>query len=98
MKPGFIIGNLTTGIANIDDFLWRIVAGCVTMGYFPEEPIESSALLSSLDGLAANTVDYLNSASERMTTVKSLTIRTSRFCESINAALAVQLTPKPVQL
>lgn len=38
LKPAFIIGNAVTGIANGDDFLWRVVAGCVSIGCFPLEP------------------------------------------------------------
>jgi thioester reductase-like protein len=98
VKPGFIIGNPTTGIANTDDFVWRVVACCVTMGCFPQEPTESYMFMSSLDGLAATTIENLSSASGRMAKVKSLAMQTSKFWESVNTALALRLKAKPVRL
>ncbi len=38
VKPGYIIGDYTTGLSNVDDFLWRVVAGAVRMQSYPQEP------------------------------------------------------------
>ncbi|PLB36947.1 uncharacterized protein BDW47DRAFT_126854 [Aspergillus candidus] len=35
VKPGQIIGDVHTGVANADDFLWRIVMGAVRVGARP---------------------------------------------------------------
>ncbi|KJX93932.1 non-ribosomal peptide synthetase like protein [Zymoseptoria brevis] len=37
VKPGCIIGNVETGSANADDFLWRYVRTCIKLGAFPRE-------------------------------------------------------------
>lgn len=37
VKPGLIIGPTQTGVANIDDFLWRAAATAVSMGKCPLE-------------------------------------------------------------
>ncbi|PQE30595.1 nonribosomal peptide synthase protein [Rutstroemia sp. NJR-2017a WRK4] len=37
VKPGQIIGDVYTGVANVDDFLWRVVMGAVRLGARPLE-------------------------------------------------------------
>ncbi|KAL8865075.1 MAG: hypothetical protein Q9198_009490, partial [Flavoplaca austrocitrina] len=32
VKPGYVIGNAETGVANQSDFLWRLVKGCIDIG------------------------------------------------------------------
>ncbi|KAL8649433.1 MAG: hypothetical protein Q9226_005578 [Calogaya cf. arnoldii] len=34
VKPGYMIGDAKTGIANQSDFLWRLVKGCVEIGAY----------------------------------------------------------------
>jgi amino acid adenylation domain-containing protein/thioester reductase-like protein len=38
IKPGRIIGDVYTGVANADDFLWRVVMGAVRLGARPIDP------------------------------------------------------------
>lgn len=35
VKPGLIIGTGDEGIPNTDDFLWRLVSACITVGGYP---------------------------------------------------------------
>lgn len=35
VKPGLIIGTEEEGIPNTDDFLWRLVQSCITIGGYP---------------------------------------------------------------
>ncbi|KAI9098595.1 hypothetical protein DFS34DRAFT_78758 [Phlyctochytrium arcticum] len=35
IRPGYIVGDSTTGVANTDDFLWRLVKGCLQLGKIP---------------------------------------------------------------
>ncbi|KAJ3014108.1 large subunit of alpha-aminoadipate reductase [Thoreauomyces humboldtii] len=35
IRPGYIVGDSTTGVNNTDDFLWRLVKGCVQLGKVP---------------------------------------------------------------
>ncbi|KAK3685288.1 hypothetical protein B0T22DRAFT_465275 [Podospora appendiculata] len=37
VKPGLIIGNAGRGVANVDDFVWRIVAASAAVGAYPTE-------------------------------------------------------------
>lgn len=34
-RPGYVIGDSKTGVTNTDDFLWRLMKGCVELGYIP---------------------------------------------------------------
>ncbi|KAF6795323.1 NRPS protein [Colletotrichum sojae] len=38
VKPGLIIGNADEGVANVDDYLWRVVAASAALGVYPSEP------------------------------------------------------------
>ncbi|KAJ1652052.1 large subunit of alpha-aminoadipate reductase [Dispira simplex] len=35
IRPGYIVGDTQTGVTNTDDFLWRLVKGCVQLGEVP---------------------------------------------------------------
>ncbi|KAL8897652.1 MAG: hypothetical protein Q9207_007102 [Kuettlingeria erythrocarpa] len=34
VKPGYMIGDAETGMANRSDFLWRFIAGCIDIGQY----------------------------------------------------------------
>ncbi|KAJ3038477.1 large subunit of alpha-aminoadipate reductase [Rhizophlyctis rosea] len=35
VRPGYIVGDSQTGVGNTDDFLWRLVKGCLQLGKVP---------------------------------------------------------------
>ncbi|CAG8442262.1 2035_t:CDS:10 [Ambispora gerdemannii] len=35
MRPGYIIGESRTGVTNTDDFIWRLIKGCIQLGLIP---------------------------------------------------------------
>ena len=35
IRPGYIVGDSKTGVSNTDDFLWRLVKGCLQLGKIP---------------------------------------------------------------
>lgn len=41
IKPGRIIGTAGKGIANLDDYLWRVVATSIALGVHPEDSHDS---------------------------------------------------------
>lgn len=45
IKPGLIIGSESRGVPNTDDFIWRLVSGCVAIGAYPEEEEDSWAYI-----------------------------------------------------
>ncbi|OMH86385.1 L-aminoadipate-semialdehyde dehydrogenase [Zancudomyces culisetae] len=35
VRPGYIIGDSRSGVTNTDDFIWRLVKGCIQLGKYP---------------------------------------------------------------
>ncbi|KAJ3217331.1 large subunit of alpha-aminoadipate reductase [Dinochytrium kinnereticum] len=35
VRPGYIVGDSKSGVGNTDDFLWRLVKGCIQLGKVP---------------------------------------------------------------
>lgn len=52
-RPGFIMGDSRTGVTNPDDFMSRLVAGCVEMGCYPDLPAQRKEFVP---------VDYVSDA------------------------------------
>ncbi|KAF6747181.1 alpha-aminoadipate reductase Lys1p [Ephemerocybe angulata] len=36
VRPGYVVGDSKTAVTNTDDFLWRMVKGCVQLGLVPD--------------------------------------------------------------
>ncbi|KAJ7770459.1 alpha-aminoadipate reductase Lys1p [Mycena metata] len=36
VRPGYVVGDSKTAVTNTDDFLWRLVKGCVQLGLVPD--------------------------------------------------------------
>ncbi|KZP25738.1 alpha-aminoadipate reductase Lys1p [Athelia psychrophila] len=36
IRPGYVVGDSTTAVTNTDDFIWRMVKGCVQLGLVPD--------------------------------------------------------------
>ncbi|KAI1866903.1 hypothetical protein JX265_007479 [Neoarthrinium moseri] len=52
VKPGIIIGTATEGIANTDDFIWRLVAGACEAGAFVDGEQDAIVSLAGADHVA----------------------------------------------
>lgn len=52
IRPGYIAGSLSKGLANRKDFLWRLVAGCVEIGAFNRDEAERWLYIASVDYVA----------------------------------------------
>ncbi|KAI8370997.1 L-aminoadipate-semialdehyde dehydrogenase [Blakeslea trispora] len=35
IRPGYILGDSRSGVTNTDDFIWRLMKGCVELGFLP---------------------------------------------------------------
>ncbi|KAJ1674619.1 large subunit of alpha-aminoadipate reductase, partial [Spiromyces aspiralis] len=35
VRPGYVVGDSKTGVTNTDDFIWRLVKGCIQLGQTP---------------------------------------------------------------
>ncbi|TFK20663.1 aminoadipate-semialdehyde dehydrogenase [Coprinopsis marcescibilis] len=55
IRPGYVVGDSKTAVTNTDDFLWRMVKGCVQLGLVPDinntvnmVPVDHVALCTAL--------------------------------------------------
>ena len=63
IRPGYIVGHSQSGVTNTDDFLWRLVKGCIQLGKVPH--------ISNIVNMCS--VDYVaDSISEIVASPKSL--------------------------
>ncbi|KAF9102420.1 large subunit of alpha-aminoadipate reductase [Mortierella sp. GBA35] len=35
IRPGYVLGHTQTGVTNTDDFIWRLIKGCIELGSVP---------------------------------------------------------------
>lgn len=57
VKPGFIIGTAEEGIANIDDFLWRLVATCIQIEGYNEADADCWLFVADVGHVAETIVE-----------------------------------------
>lgn len=53
VKPGYIIGTPEEGVANVDDFIWRLTASCVDIKGYNAMDANSWLFISDADHVAA---------------------------------------------
>jgi L-aminoadipate-semialdehyde dehydrogenase len=61
VRPGYVLGHSVTAVTNTDDFIWRMVKGCLQLGLIPDinntvnlVPADHVALLTSLSALTVD--------------------------------------------
>ncbi|PQE17917.1 non-ribosomal peptide synthetase protein [Rutstroemia sp. NJR-2017a WRK4] len=59
VKPGLIIGTAEEGAANTTDFLWRYVAGAVSIGCYPNPAKDDWLRVASVDRVANTIINAL---------------------------------------
>jgi amino acid adenylation domain-containing protein/thioester reductase-like protein len=95
VKPGRLIGNKDKGVANTDDYLWRVVAGAVSMGIYPTRdtdqwmPVADVSMASNVISNKLFAVSHDNTAFEDIT----VGVSTLKFWELVNAQLDTPCTP-----
>lgn len=52
LKPGYIVGTMAEGIGNVDDFLWRLVAGAVSIKGFRKDDTDLWVFVATVDSIA----------------------------------------------
>lgn len=56
VKPGYIIGAASNGLANRTDFIWRLIAGCVEIGAYNGDDAAKWLYVADVDTVAWNVV------------------------------------------
>lgn len=59
IRPGYIVGDSQTGVGNTDDFLWRLVKGCIQLGKVPK--ISNIVNMCPVDYVASSVISVLSS-------------------------------------
>ncbi|ORY99593.1 alpha-aminoadipate reductase Lys1p [Lobosporangium transversale] len=50
IRPGYVLGHTRTGVTNTDDFIWRLIKGCIELGQVPN--INNAVNLCPVDYVA----------------------------------------------
>ncbi|GAA6017490.1 hypothetical protein JCM11491_006841 [Sporobolomyces phaffii] len=50
IRPAYIVGDSSSAVTNTDDFLWRLVKGCIQLGHIPD--IENTINMVPVDHVA----------------------------------------------
>lgn len=95
VKPGFVIGTLTEGIANTDDFIWRIVAGSTAIGGYNSDEAEMWLFLVGTDSFSAIISDCLQSSTHEGSRKILEGLPVGEFWRAVNVELGVDLLPMP---
>lgn len=56
VKPGYIVGSTSSGIANTTDFIWRLVAGCIDIGAYNADEANHWLFVADVDHVASAVV------------------------------------------
>ncbi|KAL8833240.1 MAG: hypothetical protein Q9170_004404, partial [Blastenia crenularia] len=77
VQPGYIIGSPSNGIANLTDFIWRLVAGCLEIGAYNAEESNHWLFIADVDRVAEAITQpiFANSLSNEQTSASSRTNR-----------------------
>ena len=65
VKPGYIVGGVSNGLANRKDFIWRLVAGCVEIGAYNRDEAEHWLYVASADLVAEHVVGCIDSSESK---------------------------------
>ncbi|KAI0064915.1 large subunit of L-aminoadipate-semialdehyde dehydrogenase [Artomyces pyxidatus] len=53
VRPGYVVGDSDTAVTNTDDFIWRLVKGCIQLGLVPD--IHNTVNMVPVDHVASCT-------------------------------------------
>ncbi|KAH7042794.1 non-ribosomal peptide synthetase [Macrophomina phaseolina] len=89
VKPGLVVGAADTGVANLDDFVWRLVAASARLRAFPAEPRTHWLYLADAHSVAQAVVSqlFLPSAAAFVDIATGMTV--PAFWETVMAGLGV---------
>lgn len=80
VRPGYVMGDSKTAVTNTDDFIWRMVKGCLQLGLIPDinnsvnlVPVDHVALLASLSALSPQTPTTLSQSPQSTLNVIQVT-------------------------
>ncbi|EJD05378.1 large subunit of L-aminoadipate-semialdehyde dehydrogenase [Fomitiporia mediterranea MF3/22] len=64
VRPGYVVGDSQSAVTNTDDFIWRLVKGCIQLGLVPDinnainmVPVDHVAYIISAAAVSPSTVE-----------------------------------------
>ncbi|KAK5991430.1 Nonribosomal peptide synthetase lcsA [Cladobotryum mycophilum] len=96
VKPGRIIGSPDTGVCNLDDFIWRIVAGAALIGAHPVDSVDTWMHIADVATVATAILDHVFTSEEIESFAnvsKGMPVRT--FWGLVNSELGNTCAPLP---
>jgi amino acid adenylation domain-containing protein/thioester reductase-like protein len=96
VMPGRIIGTAQEGVSNVDDLLWRLVAGAAALKAYPEESAEDFMYVEDVGRVAASVIDQVFTP-EPISSYVDVPggVPMTVFWEEVNSQLEVPCQPLP---
>lgn len=97
IKPGMIIGTADKGVANVDDFIWRVVSTASRLRLFPVDTEESWVPVSDAGFVASQTVAQVltDDVSSYVNVANTFGLSSFDFWEQVNSELNHPCEPVP---
>ncbi|KAG9004721.1 large subunit of alpha-aminoadipate reductase [Tulasnella sp. JGI-2019a] len=87
VRPGYVVGESQSAVTNTDDFLWRLVKGCIQLGLIPD--INNTVNMVPVDHVArCTTLASINAPSSTFTQVYHVTAKPAIRYNDLLLALA----------
>ncbi|APA06242.1 hypothetical protein sscle_01g010120 [Sclerotinia sclerotiorum 1980 UF-70] len=95
VKPRLIIGTTQEGVANTTDFLWRYVAGAITIGAYPLPCKNDWLTVAHADLIASSTINTLihTPKNQKYTLDINCGISMQKFWDLVNKHMGDRLRP-----
>lgn len=93
VKPGRIIGTAEHGVANVDDFVWRVVSTAASIQAYPEEPSEHWMVMQDVGIVASNVLNQLFADEIKPFWMLASGMPMSVFWDRINSGLEIPCKP-----
>lgn len=86
IRPAYVVGDSRSAVTNTDDFLWRLVKGCIQLGHIPD--IHNTINMVPVDHIARITAVSAFQSPEEPLRVHQVTARPAPRFNNFLAALA----------
>ncbi|KAL8719821.1 MAG: hypothetical protein Q9225_003224 [Loekoesia sp. 1 TL-2023] len=99
VKPGYIIGGIDNGTCVVEDFIWRLIAGCADIKSYNAEDADSWLFISDVDLVAATITECCCAYKENLPTRGANTVKildglaVSDFWNVVKQELGCEILP-----
>ncbi|GFP57080.1 nonribosomal peptide synthetase lcsA [Trichoderma asperellum] len=95
VKPGRIIGTVEHGIANVDDFIWRVVSTAASIKAFPEEPEAHWNYIQDVSSVASGILNQIFDSEIAPFSMSGSGMPVPVFWDLVNSELETPCKPIP---